>query len=162
MSGFQLPFGVKPVNPIPVDYYSGPYVSNISIQDAIDQANVAIPLGIRFKTMEVRLIVNNFGLKYWYKDGTDNTDLVEFITPSSFYLQGGTTYSSDTTSDIYRTGSVNIGTGTASNSRFLVSSTGGTLSLVVNEQGNTSIGPIFSSAFTNTNQLSESSCGRME
>jgi hypothetical protein len=44
MSGFQLPFGVKPVNPIPVDYYSGPYISNISIEDAIDQANVAIPL----------------------------------------------------------------------------------------------------------------------
>jgi hypothetical protein len=211
MSGFQLPFGVKPVNPIPVDYYSGPYISNISIEDAIDQANVAIPQGIRFKTMEVRLIVNNFGLKYWYKDGIENTDLIEFVTsPSSFYIQGGTTqsyntisdiyrtgsltigtsslnssklyiyatqsgafqledgsqgdnyilttsgtsgvatwtsstspfyvqggttYSSDTTSNIYRTGSINIGTGTATDGRFVVSSTNGTVSLVVDENG---------------------------
>ena len=211
MSGFQLPFGVKPVNAVPVDYYSGPYISNTSIQDALDQAYIAIPQGIRFRTMEVRLIVNNFGLKYWFKDGTSNGDLIEFVTsPSSFYIQGGTTqsyntisdiyrtgsltigtssinpsklyvyatqsgafqlqdgsqgdnyilttsgtsgvatwtsstspfyvqggttYSSDTTSNIYRTGSLNIGSGTATGGRFVVSSSGGTVSLVVTEEG---------------------------
>jgi hypothetical protein len=116
MAGFQLPFGVKPVNAVPVDYYSGPYISVISIEDAIEQANLAIPQGIRFKTMEVRLIVNGIGAKYWYRDGVTNTDLVEFTTSTSFYLQGGTTYSSDTTSNIYRTGSVNIGSNATSSS----------------------------------------------
>jgi hypothetical protein len=56
---------------------------------------------------------------------------------SSFYLQGTNDYSYDTTSSIYRTGPLSIGTGTASNSRFLVSSSGATVSLVVNEQGDT-------------------------
>ena len=60
-----------------------------------------------------------------------------FGVTSSFYLQGTTDYSYDTTSDIYRTGSLNIGTGTASDTRFLVSSSGGTVSLLVNEQGDT-------------------------
>jgi hypothetical protein len=59
---------------------------------------------------------------------------------SSFYLQGTTDYSYDTTSDIYRTGSLNIGTGTASNSRFVVSSSAGTNSLIVGENGKVSIG----------------------
>jgi hypothetical protein len=123
MSGFQLPFGVKPVNPIPVDYYSGPYISN-TIQDALDQAYVAIPQGIRFKTMEVRLIVNNFGLKYWFKDGIENTDLIEFVTaPSSFYIQGGTTQSYNTISDIYRTGSLTIGTSSLNSSKLYIYAT---------------------------------------
>ena len=116
MAGFQLPFGVKPVNAVPVDYYSGPYTSTISIQDAIDLANSSIPQGIRFKTMEVRLIVNGIGVKYWYRDGIDDINLVEFTTSTSFYLQGGTTYSSDTTSNIYRTGAVNIGSNANSSS----------------------------------------------
>lgn len=52
-----------------------------------------------------------------------------------FYNIGGTVSATNSTTDIYRTGSLNIGTGTASNSRFLVSSSGGTNSLVINEQG---------------------------
>lgn len=54
-----------------------------------------------------------------------------------FYNLGGTVSATNSTTDIYRMGSLNIGTGTASNSRFLVSSSGGTNSLVVNEQGDT-------------------------
>ena len=124
MAGFQLPFGVKPVNAVPVDFYSGPYISNVSLQDAIDLANSTIPVGIRFKTMEVRLIVNGIGAKYWYRDGTSNTDLVEFVTaPSSFYIQGGTTQSFNTTSDIYRTGSLTIGTSSVNSSKLYVYAT---------------------------------------
>jgi hypothetical protein len=53
-----------------------------------------------------------------------------------FYNIGGTVSATNSTSAIYRTGSLNIGTGTASNSRFVVSSSGGTNSLVVDESGN--------------------------
>lgn len=54
---------------------------------------------------------------------------------STFYNLGGTVSATDTTMSIYRTGSINIGTGTSSNSRFVVSSSGGTISLVVDENG---------------------------
>jgi hypothetical protein len=53
-----------------------------------------------------------------------------------FYNIGGTVSATNSTTAIYRTGSINIGTGTASNSRFVVSSSGGTNSLVVDESGN--------------------------
>ena len=137
MAGFQLPFGVKPVNAVPVDFYSGPY-TNITIQDAIDLANSSIPQAIRFKTMEVRLIVNGIGAKYWYRDGVTNDDLVEFTTSSSFYVQGGTTYSSDTTSNIYRTGAVNIGsnaTGSSTAKLYVSSNQPGAFRLEDGTQG---------------------------
>ena len=261
--GLQLPFGIQSVNPVPVDSWSGPY-DGVSLQDAIDLANSTIPIEIRFQSMEVRLIVGGVSKKFWYRDGVDDTYLIEFglgpigvtgatgiqgptgvtgatgptgatgigiqgatgptgsqgpigatgfgttssfylqgttdysydtnsniyrtgnigigtaspstklhifstqsgafrledgtqgpgyvlisdatgvaswtssvsgSTTSSFYLQGTTDYSYDTTSAIYRTGSLNIGTGSVSNSRFVVSSSGGTVSLVVTENG---------------------------
>lgn len=52
-----------------------------------------------------------------------------------FYNSGGTVSATNSTTGIYRTGSINIGTGTSSNSRFVVSSTTGTVSLVVLEDG---------------------------
>jgi len=56
---------------------------------------------------------------------------------SSFYIQGGTIYSYDTTSNVYRTGALNIGSGVVSglDTRFVVSSSTGTVSLVVSEDG---------------------------
>ena len=57
-----------------------------------------------------------------------------------FYNIGGTVSATNSITGIYRTGSFNIGTGTASNSRFLVSSSGGTNSLIVGENGAVSIG----------------------
>ena len=138
MAGFQLPFGVKPVNAVPVDFYSGPYISNTTIQNAIDLANSEIPLGIRFKTMEVRLIVNGIGIKYWYRDGVADINLVEFTTSTSFYLQGGTTYSSDTTSNIYRTGALNIGsnaTGSSTAKLYVSSNQPGAFRLEDGTQG---------------------------
>ena len=82
MAGFQLPFGIQPVNPVPVDYWSGPYTAT-TIQGAIDAANAAIPSGVRFQTMEVRLLVGSNGgpytaYKYWYATGTGNSDLIQF------------------------------------------------------------------------------------
>jgi hypothetical protein len=52
-----------------------------------------------------------------------------------FYNLGTLVSATNSTTAIYRTGSLNIGTGTASNSRFVVSSIAGTTSLVVTEDG---------------------------
>ena len=85
----------------------------------------------------------NNGNRFYHKTGGNWVQL----DSSPFYIQGGTTYSLDTTSDIYRTGSLNIGTGIASpvlgiggnfvtqSYRFVVSSLGGTVSLVVDDRG---------------------------
>lgn len=86
--GLQLPFGVQPVNPVPVDAWSGPYVAETA-QEAIDAANAAITPAIRFQSMEVRLIIKGVSHKYWYRNGVADTDLVPFTasgTGSSGYL----------------------------------------------------------------------------
>jgi len=75
--GLQLPFGIQPVNPVPVDAWSGPY-SGVDESSAISLANSLIPLGIRFQSMEVRLIMGGTSRKYWYRDGVTDSDLVEF------------------------------------------------------------------------------------
>jgi hypothetical protein len=80
-AGLQLPFGIQPVNPTPVDAWSGPY-SAATAQDAIDAANVAIPAAIRYQSMEVRLIVGGVSKKYWYRDGIADANLVEFASGS--------------------------------------------------------------------------------
>lgn len=77
--GLQLPYGVQPVNPVPVDAWSGPYSAATS-QDAIDAANAAITPAIRFQSMEARLIIGGVSHKYWYRDGVADTDLVEFTS----------------------------------------------------------------------------------
>jgi hypothetical protein len=80
--GLQLPFGIQPVNPVPVDSWSGPY-EGTSLQDTIELANLAIPIEIRFQSMEVRLIVDGVSKKFWYRDGVTDTDLVEFSSSGS-------------------------------------------------------------------------------
>lgn len=79
-TGFQLPFGIQPLNPVPTDSWSGPY-EGATAGAAIAAANAAIPSGVRFKSLEVRLIINGTSVKYWYKDGTTDSDLVEFSQP---------------------------------------------------------------------------------
>jgi hypothetical protein len=76
--GFQLPFGIKPVNPRPVDTWSGPYYGT-TVANACAVALSSVSSVFRFPTMEVRLIVNNQGYKYWFKDGITDANLVEFI-----------------------------------------------------------------------------------
>lgn len=100
--GLQLPFGIQPVNPVPVDAWSGPYEADTA-QDAIDAANAAITSSIRFQSMEVRLIIGGVAHKYWYRDGVGDSDLVEFESGSgsggvdlSGYAQlSGATFSGD-------------------------------------------------------------------
>jgi hypothetical protein len=76
--GFELPFGIKPVNPQPVDTWSGPY-SGTTIANARAVALTSVPMVRRFPTMEVRLIVGSLGYKYWFRNGVNDIDLVEFI-----------------------------------------------------------------------------------
>jgi hypothetical protein len=73
----QLPFGIAPVNPVAVDALSGPY-SGVDLPNALANANSGIAAGLRFQSMDVRIIVGGTSYKYWYKDGTDDGDLVEF------------------------------------------------------------------------------------
>jgi len=65
----ELPFGLKVLNPLPVDdkYLSGgtPYTS-------VSAVNTAIPEPIRHQG----LTVNINGVEYWYKDGVTDGDLV--------------------------------------------------------------------------------------
>ena len=75
--GLQIPFGIQPVQAVPVDSWSGPY-TGADLATAIAAANSAIPSGIRFQSMEVRLVVGGTSYKYWYKNGTTDSDLVEF------------------------------------------------------------------------------------
>lgn len=76
-TGLQLPFGIQPVNPYPVDAWSGPF-SAATEAAAKAAANAAIPSAIRFQSMEVRLIVAGVSRKFWYRDGIADGDLVEF------------------------------------------------------------------------------------
>ena len=77
--GLQLPYGIQPLKPLPVDTWSGPYFGEIE-QDVINDANSSIPLAVRFQSMEVRLVVNGVSRKFWYKDGIEDSNLVEFLS----------------------------------------------------------------------------------
>jgi hypothetical protein len=69
--GLQLPYGITPVNPVPVDGYSGPYATTT-------EALSSIPQAIRFPTMMVRIVDNDDNKMYWFKDGVLDSDLIEF------------------------------------------------------------------------------------
>ena len=92
-TGFQLPFGIQPVNPVPVDFYSGPYSAATEV-DAINAANYAIPSAVRFQSMEVRLIIAGTPHKYWYRDGIADGNLVEFLGTAGSSGTSGTSGSS--------------------------------------------------------------------
>jgi len=73
----ELPFGIKPVNPVAVDYYSGPW-SGASTQDAINAANSGIPAAVRFTGLTANLVIAGEAKKYWYASGISDSHLVNF------------------------------------------------------------------------------------
>jgi hypothetical protein len=75
IDGLQLPYGVKPTNPVPVDALSGPYEGNTT-QEAVSLANSLIPHALRYKSLQVRLIISGESYLYWYKNGVNDNDLV--------------------------------------------------------------------------------------
>lgn len=80
--GLQIPYGIQPTNPLPVDAWSGPFIAG-SLNAGISAANSAIPIAFRFQSMEVRLIVGGESYKYWYAGGTGDGALVPFSTPGA-------------------------------------------------------------------------------
>jgi len=76
-NGLQLPYGIQPVNPVAVDSWSGPYYAPTEFS-GLTEANATIPSGVRFPSMEVRLIIAGLSYKYWYYSGTTDSDLVLF------------------------------------------------------------------------------------
>jgi hypothetical protein len=78
----ELPFGVKPVNPVAVDFWSGPY-SGILTQEAVDAANSGIEPGIRYVGQKATLVVSGVSQQYWYASGVSDSDLVPFSSESS-------------------------------------------------------------------------------
>jgi len=88
-TGLQLPFGIQPVNPYPVDSWSGPY-TGLDEASAKSQANSSIPSGIRFQSLEARLIYSGQAYKYWYRDGTDDSNLILFSASGSAGSTGST------------------------------------------------------------------------
>ncbi len=78
----ELPFGVQTVNPVAVDYWSGPY-SGVLTQAAVDATNSGIPAGVRFVGMEASLVIDGVTAKYWYQSGVADSDLVLFAATSA-------------------------------------------------------------------------------
>ena len=75
----ELPFGVKPVNPVPVEFWSGPY-SGVLTQEAINAANSGIPSAVRFPGMGVTLNVSGVSKPYWYCSGISDVELKPLYT----------------------------------------------------------------------------------
>lgn len=90
VTGTQLFFGIKPLNAVPVDTWSGPF-SGATIGAAIALANSVIPSSLRFRTMTVRLLVGSESKLYWYYGATGDNDLVEMTTSGSGGGSGGVT-----------------------------------------------------------------------
>jgi hypothetical protein len=157
-AGLQLPYGLQPVNPAPVDAWSGPYVG-ATLTAARSAALEAIPLGVRFQSMEVRLIVGGVSKKYWFRDGTADSNLVEFssgnqaggggeIDLSGYALLSGATFSGPIVASAglsgslttltdgatpYLTGGTGVSVTTGSNGQVQVSLSGGARSGTVTD-----------------------------
>jgi hypothetical protein len=73
--GLQIPYGIQPVNPVPVDSWSGPYSG---LTEALD----SIPMNVRYPTMEVRILSQsgNGNNIYWFKNGITDSDLIPFTS----------------------------------------------------------------------------------
>lgn len=78
----QPPYGIRPTNPVPVDWYSGPFTGS-NIAEAVSRANQSIFPGERFRSLEVRLLVGSDTYKYWYYGGTADADLIAFAPAGS-------------------------------------------------------------------------------
>jgi len=131
--GLQLPFGIQPVNPTPVDSWSGPYSGENEVS-ALTLANSSIPSAVRFKSMEVRLIINGVSKKYWYRDGINDVDLVEFTSGSGAvnfedsdtitFTQSGDTYSAFIIEGSLTASSLNTGSNGGATAGYLLSNDG--------------------------------------
>ena len=103
--GLQVPFGIQPVNPIPIDSWSGPYTGSLGNDTEVgakEAANASIPLAIRFQSMEVRLIYGGIAYKFWYRNGVTDSDLVSFSSEGAL---NQSYFNSDISGSVFTTGS---------------------------------------------------------
>lgn len=82
--GLQIPFGIQPVNPVPVDAWSGPYGS-------VEEALSSIPSEVRFPTMQVRILSDTGNEVYWFKDGIEDDNLILFDLTTNIQFHTGNT-----------------------------------------------------------------------
>jgi hypothetical protein len=87
--GLEIPFGIQPTNPLPVDTWSGPFYGT-TVANACAVALSSIPLAVRYQSMEVRLIANGQSYKYWFKDGVGNDKLVDLSILGATGFTGST------------------------------------------------------------------------
>ena len=110
--GLQIPIGIQPVNPLPVDAWSGPYTGSLGNDNetgAKATANASIPSEIRFQSMEVRLVFGSVAYKYWYRNGIADADLILFSSEGSNSSGSNSSYfSSETVGSIFTTGALAI------------------------------------------------------
>jgi hypothetical protein len=70
----EIPFGVKTVNPVKLEYWGGPY-------NSIAEALSTIPIEVRYLTMEVSILDSvNGNEKYWFKDSVLDSGLIKFAS----------------------------------------------------------------------------------
>lgn len=90
VKGFEIPRGFKLMNRVPLDAWSGPYSGN-TIEEAIDIALSSIPIEIRYKSMQVRILTESYGsIIYWFKNGINNYDFEPMNNGTS--SEGGVGY----------------------------------------------------------------------
>ena len=110
--GLQIPIGIQPVKPLPVDTWSGPYTGSLGNDNetgAKATANASIPSEIRFQSMEVRLVFGSVAYKYWYRNGIADADLILFSSEGSNSSGSNSSYfSSETVGSIFTTGALAI------------------------------------------------------
>ena len=112
--GLQLPYGIQPVNALPVDSFSGPYWGS-STASAILLANTSVTSANRFQSMEIRLLIgpttsNSVAYKYWYRNGILDTDLIEFSGGTSSVGTNGSSGTSGVSGTNGSSGTSGIGT----------------------------------------------------
>ena len=95
-NGLQLQYGIQPVNSRPVDYYLGPYVG-ATLENGITQANSQIPIGIRYESQKVHILVGDDRTPYvcWYFGGTADEDLKLYQTGSDLRVLSNGGFSAD-------------------------------------------------------------------
>jgi len=89
VAGVQISKGIQPVQPLPVDTWSGPFYGT-TVVGACAVALSSIPSSVRYQSMEVRLIANGQSYKYWFKDGIQNNNLIDLAITGSTGFTGAT------------------------------------------------------------------------
>lgn len=121
---------------------NGPSVSAIVLNNSLTPSHIN---SVNTATASWILSNDGNGSFQWVLPTSGGLD----INSDLFYNLGTVVSATNSTTSIYRTGSINIGTGTATDGRFVVSSSGGTVSLVVDELGNIYSYNLFGNSNTN-------------